>query len=662
MVTYQSEPLDLRSYFADARLRAREFLERTGFQAHPETSPLRIADLLPLGAEANGMQLAAELLAEEPFRLVVIEAPTGEGKTEAALRLAESGRALGRGVFFALPTMATANGLVSRIDRYLQAAVGGPKERARLLHSGAWLVRREGETLANPGDQEMGLDAEDWFAGSKRGLLDRFGVGTIDQALMGALQVRHFFVRLFALSGKTVVIDEVHAYDVYMGSLIDLLLAWLKALDCRVILVSATLPSSRRRELLASWGCLDAPEAHYPRITALLQDGRSQAKTFSVKTRKALRIQPWVCDSAECLDKAVDILFNRLREGAKTAALIVNTVGRAQKALASALSHPDAAGVAVSLFHARLTMEDRQKVESQVLDQFGKKAERDRPRLLIATQVVEQSLDLDFDAMVSDLAPVDLLLQRAGRLHRHLRNADGALLPAGSPDQRLNPLLQVIIESKVGELEGPKNESVYSAAILRETQNWLGEERTIDGPQDVEEAVEAVYGRLDQFDLEAEADSVMKAAVESLRLQSAKKIDIASASSIKKPDPEDPLPSVNRLIETEEGSKHGLAAKTRLETLPSIALIIWPHGVALPQAPLGQEEKRSLALKQIRVTAHGGIISELLSLPQGEGWSRVRVLSDCRLAQLNDSGNFETARYRFHYSRQTGLYWETKNA
>lgn len=662
MVTYQSEPCPLRDYLEGSRARARHLLDMVGFRSQSVSQPLTITDLLPPGAAANEMQRAVEHLAGQPFRFVLIEAPTGEGKTEAALRLAEVGRAAGRGFFFALPTMATANGLLARIDGYLQTAIGSHEERARLLHSGAWLVRREGDTLANPDDREKGPEAEDWFAGSKRGLLDRYGVGTIDQALMGALLAKHFFVRLFALSGKTVVVDEVHAYDVYMASLMDILLAWLKVLDCRVILLSATLPSARRRSLLASWGCAESPETPYPRITAVLADGTAQAESFSVKARRPLKIQPMLCGQDTSLEEAVGMLLKSIRQGAKTAALIVNTVSRAQKAMAAASQLLESREIEVSLFHARLTIEDRQTVESKVLMEFGKEAPRDRPRLLIATQVVEQSLDLDFDLMVSDLAPVDLLIQRAGRLHRHTRDANCALQPPGVPDQRPDPVLHVILESSGDRDLGPVKDIVYSAAVLRETQAWLDDGQIIAGPQDVEGAVEAVYGRLDQADLEAEADAQMKAALQSLKLKEAKQTMIASASSIKLPDPEDPMPAVNRLIESEEGPRHGLAAKTRLETLPSISLIIWPHGLDLPRAPLSQEDKRTLADKQIRVTAHGGIISDLLDLPQGEGWSRVRALSDSRLAQLDASGGFETATYKFHYSLHTGLYWETKHA
>lgn len=661
MVSYDSGRADLTAYLASARARAKVFVSEAGFRLKEESRPLSINDLLPAGAMPNEMQLAAERLAGQDFRFVLIEAPTGEGKTEGSLTLAEWGRSTGRGISFLLPTMATANGLVPRIDQYLQSSLGADVH-ARLLHSGAWLYVREGETVVNPDDQEQGPEAEDWFAGSKRGLLDRFGVGTIDQALMGALKVKHFFVRLFALAGKTVVVDEVHAYDVYMGCLMDVLLAWLKALDCRVILLSATLPSARRQSLLEAWGCAEAPKAAYPRITSVLKDGSAQAETFSVKARKPLRLTPLSSDSDSSIEEAIASLLESIKSGAKTAALIVNTVSRAQRAFQTALGHAHGQGIAISLFHARLTMEDRQAKESSVLNQFGKKAERNSPRLLIATQVVEQSLDLDFDAMISDLAPVDLLIQRAGRLHRHNRDAAGKLLPSGQPDQRANPVLQVLIEEQEGADQArPLRDQVYSAAILQQTKNWLSSGQVIAEPSDVESAIEAVYGTLDPEKLQGEADRLLTEAVERMNKGIQKDSLKASEVVISRPNPKFSLPPINRM-EDEENGGHALSAKTRLETLPSLNLIVWPYGQALPQAPLQPGDKRALALKQIRVAAHGGIIRELLGLPLGDGWSRVKALAGCRLAQLDAQGFFETDSYRFHYSSETGLFWETKNA
>ena len=447
MVIFQSAVVDLRHYVEGARLRASAAVRALGLESPAPTAPLALPDLLPVGAEPNALQRVTDDVARSEPQLTIIEAPTGEGKTECALLLAESSRAEGRGLYVALPTMATANGLIDRIDRYLQRAYPEGDRVARLLHSGAWLIDRPGKKVADPGDGEAAPEAEDWFATSKRGLLDPVGAGTIDQMLLAFLSANDIFVRLYALAGKTIIIDEVHAYDAYMQGILEIGLAWMRALDCRVILLSATLPAAKLQQLLNAWGAKEANLCPYPRITTVRGDGMSQAQTFAVSHRKPLQVQPLASQEDDALETAVHQLVDQVVDSSGTGVLVVNTVSRAQAALEIARTLPLAAPVEVHLFHARFTKEDRQRIEKTCLDTFGKVAPRGTPRLLIATQVVEQSLDLDFDFMISDLAPVDLLIQRAGRLHRHARTRKGELLTLGHQDERPDPTLFVLRRS-----------------------------------------------------------------------------------------------------------------------------------------------------------------------------------------------------------------------
>lgn len=659
MVVYQSSPCDLALYWYEARHRARCLAERIGFKPLTPADRQPIEAFLPSGVAPNAIQRLAQSAAEQPFRFVIIEAPTGEGKTEAALAFVEAGRAEGRGLYFALPTMATANGLIGRIERYLQLHGGQDTPQARLLHSHAWLFDRQVTIRPNPGDAVGPGEGEDWFAGLKRGMLDRYGVGTIDQMLIGALNVKHFFVRLFALAGKTVVVDEVHAYDVYMSHLLYVLLAWLRVLDCRVVLLSATLPSQKRNELLSSWGISDCGYAPYPRVTIVQEGDRVEVTHCSSRTRKPLTLVPMAAHPDDALSIACEHLLRELRSGARTAVFVVNTVNRAQSALELVRNNPLATGIEVMLFHARFTAEDRERIESEVLRKFGKTANREAAGLLIATQVVEQSLDLDFDAMVSDLAPVDLLLQRAGRLHRHARGRDGSLQAPDEPDQRPEPVLHVLVETG-DELS---KDLVYSAAILRQTLVWLGNGRRITQPQDIEEAIEEVYSCLPAVATDSELDEQMARAIERLQGFKASSEEAAKLAAISRPDAECPVSvSINRLVDVEGDERHGLAAKTRLETLPSATLVIWPLSEDLPTGPLTLETKKQLVMKSVRVTAHAGVIQELLDLPIGPDWARVSALAHARLARTDHEGRFETSSYRFRYSSDTGLSWESKNA
>ena len=258
--------------------------------------------------------------------------------------------------------------------------------------------------------------ARSYFSHRKRALLSEYGVGTVDQALLSVLNIKHQFVRLWGLGNRVVVLDEVHAYDTYTGTLIESLVRWLHALGSSVIVMSATLPANKRTALLEAFGAKDIPEQTYPRITRVL-NGKADAVHVPASAKKQIRLERISQDDTSVRDKLLELTRER-----GCVACIVNTVDRAQR-LYTALKD-NTQGVPVMLFHARYPVTDRQRRELECLQAFskdGSRANPNRPKrmILIATQVVEQSLDLDFDAMISDLAPVDLLLQRAGRLHRH---------------------------------------------------------------------------------------------------------------------------------------------------------------------------------------------------------------------------------------------------
>jgi CRISPR-associated endonuclease/helicase Cas3 len=662
MVTFESVPRDLAVYQSQARIRARELIGILGFLSPSTGAPLNMVNLLPAGSGPNPMQRIADEVRTRRARLTIIEAPTGEGKTEAALLLADEGRAEGRGLFVALPTMATANGLLPRIDFYLSLAYGENARRARLLHGGAWLFDRPGGKVGDPGDTDEVSNVEDWFEGSKRGLLDHVGVGTIDQVLLAGLNAKHFFVRLFGLAGKTVILDEVHAYDVYMTRILEVVLAWLKALDCRVILLSATLPSARRRELLKAWGVEPIIESPYPRLTTITQTEDVFSESFSVRPRKPLRIQPWRLSREQQLEEAVGLLMNAAQATRGFSVLIVNSVKRAQEAYRLALEHSVRKDVDVCVFHARFTRTDRQVKEALALEKFGKHAQRGEPRLLIATQVVEQSLDLDFDYMVSDLAPVDLLIQRAGRLHRHARDQFGTLLGPGEPDMRSDP--ELLFLSDEGQADGSNSprSAVYASAVLAATQEWLGEGQDIREPADIERAIESVYGKLDSRSKVSEHEaygSLLTHYEEEVR-----KADKAAQKAVIRHPFSDRAVTldVNRLSEDITEERHALAAKTRLETLPSIEIVIWPMTKPLPDTPLTLEAKRDFVLAAVRVSVPSSLLAEIEELPQPDAWRRARALKGARLGRVDDHGIFETAKHRFRYSSDMGLTWEKRDA
>lgn len=394
----------------------------------------------------GGFQAAA---CEVPFgqtegpEIAVVEAPMGLGKTEIALYLAAQALRCGTasGVYVALPTQATSNALYKRVEQFGRRLVGD-ENLALVLAHGAKSYFREYRALREMTGRSLydrALRAErgepappsevvapSWVQPSKRALLAPLGLGTIDQALLGAMGVKHGFVRLFGLARKVVILDEVHAYDIYMGALLEHLLAWLGALGAKVILLSATLPAGLRARLLAAYGAAEPLDSEtYPQllhavggnpVTVVADPAPEMAKQMHV----AVEPVEVAGDSDARTAEGVSWVQARIEQGG-CLAWIRNTVREAQAA-AEALR---AAGIETDLLHARYARADRNEKEDALLARFGKPApendKRPARRVVVATQVIEQSVDADFDAMLSDLAPVDLLLQRAGRLHRHER-------------------------------------------------------------------------------------------------------------------------------------------------------------------------------------------------------------------------------------------------
>lgn len=345
----------------------------------------------------------------------VLEAPMGLGKTEAALYCAyqQLQRGQASGIYFALPTQLTSNKIFDRFNEFLQ---GNPQKglagilaeecrhRSLLLHGGAWLLDTEMGEEGRPGGA--------WFSQSKRGLLAPFAVGTLEQALMAAMNVKHGFVRAFGLAGKVVILDEVHTYDAYTSTLLDALVALLRELHCTVIILSATLNQERRTQLL---NC-DVKGEEYPLITAV--PAGSEAYPVAVSPGEPQQVQVLLCNDASSV---INEVLERAEQGQQVL-WIENTVREAQQRYLELAARGSELGIACGLLHSRFTPDDRQQKEAHWVTLFGKEGWSQRAaqgRILVGTQVLEQSLDIDADFMVSRFAPTDMLLQRIGRLWRH---------------------------------------------------------------------------------------------------------------------------------------------------------------------------------------------------------------------------------------------------
>lgn len=656
MTVWQTGTVDLQDYLVQARVRAKGLLNSLQWTQPVSSAQLRLADLLPVGAAPKELQLAAERIAGD-FTLAIVEAPTGEGKTEAAFALAEPARSEGAGTYFALPTMATANGLHGRVADYLAKATGDDEIQTRLLHSQSWLFRDVVEIHDDEGDQAA--QAEDWFAGSKRGLIAPYGVGTIDQALIAALKAKHGFVRLFALAGKVVVIDEVHAYDLYMADLMDVLLGWLRALGCKVALLSATLPASRREELLNAWG-VDGPvpTSQYPCITWVDGQGEAHTQSFSVQERKPLTFTLLPIDEKPMWQAGADEILNQVRENGGLGALVLNTVGHAQAAYLY-LKEQALDGIQLDLFHARFTVQDRDRIEKHVLAEYGKHGVRDVPRILVATQVVEQSLDLDFDQMVTALAPIDLLIQRAGRLHRHARYADGRRRIDQGPDERTHPIVYVISHEFNPAGETTITDFVYAKSILLLTLAYLVQSPCIATPQDVARAVEGVYSEAGSLVTIGGAMKQLGGLREAERKKADEDARKAERAAIGTVGNEDYLIVEQDLRLDENDERHGsdFGARTRLEDRPSVALaLLQNEGLTIHGA--STLDRRNVMFSSLRCSPPIALWKELIELGPLPRWGNRGALSRMHALTLP----YHSESHHVDYDPNLGLTWTKNNA
>lgn len=434
----------------------------------------------------------------DPF-LMIIEAPTGCGKTEAALMTADRAiQAMNlRGCYIAMPTQATSNQMFSRTGAFLRKRYPRQAINIQLVHGNALLNEdlkaiRLAAVDDNEKDQVEGsVNALEWFLPRKRSLLANFGVGTVDQTFMSMLRTRHSFLRLFGLCSKVIIFDEVHAYDTYMLKIFTHLLAWLRSIGSSVILLSATLPRETRQSLLEAFAeCarVESADAAYPRLS--INDGK-KIRTLSLGEfpDRELKLEKIPPEKEIWLEQ----LRHRLVAGG-CAAVICNTVDRAQEVYLSLHEAKLVPEQDLYLLHSRMPFCWRKAQEDTILERYGKlKQEADAPRsgIVVATQIIEQSLDLDFDLMVTELAPVDLLIQRLGRLHRH----HDSRFPPIRPDALKTPAcLLWQPQDEDDDIPGfGVNRPIYEPAILLRTYFTLKGRDTLVLPRESDELINQVY-------------------------------------------------------------------------------------------------------------------------------------------------------------------------
>jgi CRISPR-associated endonuclease/helicase Cas3 len=420
--------------------------------------------------------------------LFIFEAPMGCGKTEAALSSAEllAAKCEKNGIFFGMPTQATTNGIFPRIINWAEKHSEEYYHSIQLKHGSAEFneVFRKIQRGIPDEESDSGLIVHSWFCNNKRACLANFVVATVDQMLMMALKRRHVMLLHLGLSEKVVIIDEVHAYDAYMNRYLERALQWLGAYHTPVILLSATLPAKKRMTLVRAYlGQKRSDESFeknisYPLLTYTDGDRIKQESLPYEGEHKNVKI-------AKCTNNdMLDIIHNAVRNGG-CVGVIMNTVSRAQNT-AEAVRNEITDNVL--LYHAQFIMPDRAKKEEELLTKIGKDSKPDTRAgfVVIGTQVLEQSLDIDFDLLITDICPIDLLLQRIGRLHRH----SGRI----RPDELKMPECYVVTDEYDNPSTGSKN--IYGEWLLKKTLELLPENVLL--PDDISPLVQQVYNAFDE--------------------------------------------------------------------------------------------------------------------------------------------------------------------
>ena len=527
---YQEKPMPLIDYWEETKKQAELAVSKTGILSSQPSFSLQLHDLIeteqgdlleptPLQALISGKEIPSSP------HLFILEDVTGAGKTEAAVLLAHRLMNAGQGnsLYFALPTMATANSMYSRMANvYSKLFSASPLPSLVLAHGArdmsdefrSSILPEANTTINSYGDQtlEAGAHCNAWLADNrKKAMLSDVGVGTVDQVLLAILPARHQSLRMLGLVNKILVIDEVHACDAYMHELLCALLRAHAAAGGSVILLSATLPAKQRQALLDAYAdgrvwakpqLQKVDEKSYPLVTCLNEEGLREE---IIDTRDMVKrtVEVIFLSTQQAIDK---MLADVVAKG-ECGCWIRNTVKDAVEAYRKIKKeHPD---WQVELFHARYALGDRLDIEKRVVERFGKNSTSNmrRGKILIATQVVEQSLDVDFDAMITDLAPIDLLIQRAGRLRRHARDQAGN--PVESKDQRGTVRLHIFSP----EVTQQPDKNWYDS-FLRNARNvyedhgqlWLAanllyKQGEFKMPGDARNLIESVYGEEAQGDI-----------------------------------------------------------------------------------------------------------------------------------------------------------------
>jgi CRISPR-associated endonuclease/helicase Cas3 len=629
--------MPLETYLHQSAEEARYALQDLGWHGwkssgEPYTFTQLFPEFTPNSLQSASIEHTQDLTS--PY-LLILEAPTGSGKTESALYLADNTiqKEYKAGIYIAMPSQATSNQMYDRTTKFLSERYKHLPLNVLLVH-GAALIKEDFSKVRIQGigqDQQQAqgnIIGAEWFLPRKKSLLAPFGIGTVDQTFLSVMRCKHFFLRLFGLAHKVVIFDEVHAYDVYMLEIFKRLLNWLRSVNTSVIILSATLPEQSRLELLQTYSGLvedvQVPNVEFPRLSISTEN---QIRIFPLgKTESRCIALQWVAE-----EDLITILSNKLANGGN-AAIICNRVDHTLE-IYERLKQVFPADELL-IFHSRFPYCWREQIETKVKDCYEKNsASRPQRSIVIATQVIEQSLDLDFDLMISDLAPVDLLIQRVGRLHRHQGNTH----PPSRPAALAMPQLMLLLpEEEQGLPSFKKDGAIYAPYILQRTWFAIRSLSSLNLPAQTDELIGKVYSEELMDDIRAELWPQMQEYFRKMLHE----------------DDEDSLKAVKQLIKTPNkrilgdlradfDDEHDPASHSLMQTLtrnarPSVQLVclvqeadgLYTLDQHLPVDLEHQPDHRTAVacLRSALNLSNPALVNHFLSQPRPAGWKKSPAL------------------------------------
>ena len=523
-----SKSMELSEYWANYALANAEKAVATLPKRSSITPFNGIKNLFPFIEKPTPLQqkaLSCPLTDNGP-ELFIMEDVTGAGKTEASMILAHRLMAAGKahGIYIGMPTQATANGIYQRTAKvYGQLYQADSHPSLVLAHGASYMNPTFTQTIINldnisqqkylNNDNSASSECNEWFVDTrKKSLLAEVGVGTLDQALMAVMPFKHQSLRLLGLRHKLLILDEVHAYDSYMVKLLESLLHYHASQGGSAIILTATLPFFLREKLLNAFysGLTSTPSSltvntdlPFPLFTQLNQKSLVEQ---AIETRDEVKRQVKI-DWIDNINSGIEKIKSAIEQG-KIICWIKNSVADAISLYQQLQQDLNLDSKQILLFHSRFAYCDRLIIEQKTIEWAGKTSNNTirSAKIIIATQVIEQSLDLDFDEMISDIAPIDLLIQRAGRLQRHVRDKHGNIKSPthqNQPrDERNPPILTVFAPTWQDDpsedwLDNPEfrnTKYVYANhAYLWFTQRVLRERGVITMPEEARLLIEAVY-------------------------------------------------------------------------------------------------------------------------------------------------------------------------